>query len=72
MKSDTKKIKSLILDNINDKMKILELHTNSITNDKYRVIAKINAENKYLSVINNITNILLDNNVLSASWENEE
>ena len=53
-------------------MKILELHTNSITNDKYRIIAKINAENKSLSVIDNITNILLDNNVLSASWENEE
>lgn len=69
LKTDVQDVKQIILDNLNDDIDLVELQVNTITNDKNRVKAKVEATRKQIATIEKITNKILDNNVLSASWE---
>lgn len=69
LKTDVQEIKQIILDNLDDDVDLVELQVNTITSDKNRIKARVEATRKQLATIEKITNKILDNNVLSASWE---
>lgn len=69
LKSDVQNIKQIILDNLVDDINLVELQVNTITNDKSRVKAKLEATRKQLREVEQITNKILESDVLSASWE---
>ena len=69
LKNDVQDVKQIVLNNLNDDINLVELQVNTITSDKSRVKAKVEATRKQILTIENITNKILEKNVLSASWE---
>lgn len=63
-------IEQIILNNLVPEIDFVEFQTNTITNDKVRMKAKLDATKKQLEDVNNITNKILESNdVMSAGWE---
>ncbi len=72
LKSDVSKVKDIIMRGNSDNIAIDSIQTSAITEDKFRIKAKINSNHRRVYEITAITDKIFESNVLSVSWEKSE
>ena len=66
------KVRDIIMRGATDDVVIDSIQTSTITEDKYRVKAKVNASRRRLTDITAIADTIFESNVLSVTWEKSE
>ena len=72
LKGDVSKVKEIIMNSIDDKLKLDSVQASSITEDKFRVKAKLGSSHSRIDDIAAITDEILESGVLSVTWEKSE
>lgn len=72
LKADVAKVRDIIMRGATDDVVIDSIQTSTITEDKYRVKAKVNASRRRLTDITAIADTIFESNVLSVTWEKSE
>ncbi len=69
LKSDVSKVKEVITQSLDDKLTLESVQTSAITEDKFRVKAKVCSNNNRVNDISKMTDRIFEANVLSVTWE---
>lgn len=72
LKGDVSKVKEIIMNSIDDKLKLDSVQASSITEDKFRVKAKLGSSHSRIDDIAAITDEIFESGVLSVTWEKSE
>ena len=72
LKADVSKVKDIILQSDSESMAIDSVQTSAITEDKFRVKAKINSNHGRVNEIAAIADNIFKSNVMSVTWEKGE
>lgn len=72
LKADVTKVKDIIMGGSSDNIAIDSIQTSAITEDKFRVKAKINSNHRRVYDITAITDKIFESNVMSVTWEKGE
>ena len=72
LKADVSKVKDIILQSDSESMAIDSVQTSAITEDKFRVKAKINSNHGRVNEIAAIADKIFKSNVMSVTWEKGE
>jgi len=72
LKADVPKVKDIIMRGNSDRIAIDSIQTSTITEDKYRVKAKISSNHRRINDITAITDKIFESNVMSVTWEKSE
>lgn len=72
LKGDVSKVKEIIMNSIDDKLKLDSVQASSITEDKFRVKAKLGSSHSRTDDIAAITDEIFESGVLSVTWEKSE
>ena len=72
LKGDVSKVKEIIMNSIDDKLKLDSVQVSSITEDKFRVKAKLGSSHSRIDDIAAITDEIFESGVLSVTWEKSE
>lgn len=72
LKTDVAKVKDIIMHYSDENVTIESVQTNAITEDKFRIKAKVRANHRRVSDVTCITDKIFDSNVLSVTWEKSE
>lgn len=72
LKADVPAIREIILQNESENITIDSVQTNSITEDKYRIKAKVRSNHRRINEITAITDRIFDSNVMSVTWEKSD
>lgn len=72
LKVDVPKVKDIIMRGNSDNVAIDSIQTSSITEDKYRVKARICSNHRRVKDITAITDKIFESNVMSVTWEKSE
>lgn len=72
LKGDVSKVKEIIMNSIDDKLKLDSVQVSSITEDKFRVKAKLGSSHSRTDDIAAITDEIFESGVLSVTWEKSE
>ena len=72
LKADVPKVKDIIMRGSSDRIAIDSIQTSTITEDKYRVKAKISSNHRRINDITAITDKIFESNVMSVTWEKSE
>ena len=72
LKADVQKVKDIIMRGSSDNVAIDSIQTSSITEDKFRVKARISSNHRRISDITAITDKIFESNVMSVTWEKSE
>ena len=72
LKVDVPKVKDIIMRGISDSIGIESIQTSTITEDKYRIKARINSNHRRVHEITAITDKIFESNVMSVTWEKSE
>ena len=69
LKADVQKVKDIIMRGGSDNVAIDSIQTSSITEDKFRVKAKLSSNHRRTNDITAITDKIFESNVMSVTWE---
>ena len=69
LKVDVSKVKNIIMQGINDNITIDSIQVSSITEDKFRIKAKISSVHRKTDEIVAISDKIFDSDVMSVMWE---
>ena len=72
LKVDVINVKEIIMSNETDKLKIDSIQVSSITEDKFRIKAKLGSNHSRTKDVENIADKIFDSGVLSVAWEKSE
>lgn len=72
LKVDVSKVKNIIMQGINDNITIDSIQVSSITEDKFRIKAKISSVHRKTDEIVAISDKIFDSDVMSVIWEKGE
>lgn len=72
LKVDVYKVKDIIMDNAGEKLKVDSVQISSITEDKFRVKAKLGSSHSRTDDIVSIADMIFESGVLSVMWEKGE
>ena len=72
LKADVPKVKDIIMRGSSERIAIDSIQTSTITEDKYRVKAKISSNHRRINDITAITDKIFESNVMSVTWEKSE
>ena len=72
LKADVPKVRDIILRGGSKNTTIDSVQTSTITEDKFRIKAKICSNHRRVSEVTAITDAIFDSNVLSVTWEKSE
>ena len=69
LKADVQKVKDIIMRGSSDNVTIDSIQTSSITEDKFRVKAKLSSNHRRTDDVTAITDKIFESNVMSVTWE---
>lgn len=72
LKGDVNKVKEIIMSSVDEKLKLDSVQVSSITEDKFRVKAKLGSSHSRTDDIASITDRIFESDVLSVTWEKSE
>lgn len=72
LKADVSKVKEIIMSNATDKLKVDSVQVSTITEDKYRVKAKIGSNQNRIKEVAAISDEIFASGVLSVTWEKSD
>ena len=72
LRADVNKVKEIIMSNVTEKLKIDSVQVSAITEDKFRVKARVGSNHRRTNDVVAIADKLFDSGVLSVSWEKSE
>ena len=72
LKNDVSKVKDIIMENVTDKLKVDSVQVSTITEDKFRVKAKLGSNHNRFNEIVVIADKIFASGVLSVTWEKSE
>ena len=72
LKNDVSKVKDIIMENVTEKLKVDSVQVSSITEDKFRVKAKLGSNHNRINEIVVIADKIFASGVLSVTWEKSE
>lgn len=72
LKGDVNKVKEIIMSSVDEKLKLDSVQVSSITEDKFRVKAKLGSSHSRTDDIAAITDRIFESDVLSVTWEKSE
>ena len=72
LKADVPQVRDIIMRGETENIEIDSIQTSTITEDKFRVKAKIKSNHRRTSDITAITEKIFDSNVMSVTWEKSE
>lgn len=72
LKADVTSVKEIIMSNSTEKLKIDSIQVSTITEDKFRVKAKVGSNHNRVKEVVDIADKIFDSGVLSVTWEKSE
>ena len=72
LKTDVPKVKDIMLQSDSENIAIDSIQVSAITEEKFRVKAKINSNHRRVNEITSITDKIFESNVMSVTWEKGE